>query len=91
MGAGLLGLLATLGTIDVYVAKQRISRLLITVLISCTILALCMMASHSGHRYSPNGFQMTPNMWRLLGMAAFLSVWVCYIIARFIQQNKKAG
>lgn len=87
--AGLLGFLATLNIIDVYVANQRISRLLMAVLISCAVLTICMMASYFGHRYSPNKFQITPNMWRLLGGLAVLGVWVCYAIDQFIINTGK--
>ncbi len=86
--AGLLGFAATIGTIDVYVAKKRTSELLQAVLTSCTILAFCMVASYFGHRYSPNKFQFTPNMWRLSGGLAFLGIWVFYVIYQFIQQKK---
>lgn len=88
LNAGGLGLLATFVIVNVYVDKKQSSRLLVTILMSCTVLALCMIASYSGHRYSPNEFEITPNILRLLGVLAFLGIWVCYVIDRFIRKNK---
>ena len=88
LNAGGLGLLGTFVIVNVYVDKKQSSRLFVTILISCTVLALCMIASYSGHRYSPNEFQITPNTLRLLGVLAFLGVWGCYVIDRFIRKNR---
>lgn len=93
LNAGVMGILATFITVNVYVDKKQSSRLLGAALISCTILALCMIASYWGHRYTPNGytpydFQITPNMWRLFGVLSFLGVWISYVIDQFIQQKK---
>lgn len=85
--AGLLGLLATVSMIDVFVVKKR-ALLLNTTLMSLASLTVCMAISCSGHRYSQNEIQITPNLWRLIGVLIFLSVWMFYGIYQFIQ---KAG
>ncbi len=88
LNAGFVGFLATFVTVNIYVDKKQISQFLQAVLISCSILAFCIIASYFRHRYSPNKFQITPNMWRLLGGLAFLGVWVGYLIEQFIRKNK---
>ena len=85
--AGLFGFLATFVTVNVYVDKKPSSQLLNTTLSSCTLLALCMIGSHFIRRYSPD-FQITPNMWKLMGVLAFLGVWVFSVIFQFISKNK---
>lgn len=92
MPTGLLGLSVALIIADVYVDKKPNTRLLQAILLSCTILALCMIFSNFRHRYvQPNEFQITPTMWRLLGGLTFLGIWVCYIIDQCIRKIKQGG
>jgi len=89
MNAGVLGLLTALFIATVYVDKKQNSRVLQAILLSCTILASCMIASYFRYRYvQPNEFQITPNMWRLFGGLAFSGIWVCYVIDQFIRKFK---
>lgn len=87
---GLLGFVTTFSTIDVFVATKRTCRILETALISFTGLALCMIRSYWGHRYIPNDFRITPNMWRLFGVFMFLGTWIFYGIYQFVQKNKES-
>ncbi len=86
--AGLFGLLTTFSIVNVYVDKKLCSQLLNTTIISCTFLTLCMIESLFWITYSP-GFQITPNMWKLVGVLAFLGVWVFYVIYQFILKSMK--
>ncbi|MEN6385732.1 MAG: hypothetical protein ABFD79_11115 [Phycisphaerales bacterium] len=85
--AGLIAIFASLKIIKVYVSKQSISFLLKTILVSSAILTICMMASFE-YRYSPEKFQMTPFLWRSMGLTAFLIVWVFYAANQFIEHRK---
>jgi len=86
--SGLLGLLAAFMIVNVYVDKKLNSQLLNTTLLSCTLLTYCMIRSLFWIIYSPD-FQITPNMWKLIGVLAFLGVWVFYVIYQFILKNMK--